>query len=129
MQHDWVQEGGEMRVINVEGVRGSALRSAVRSIYAREVGGCARCVCLLLHSAVCCLLSAVCCTSMTRGDIDMGPDHDPCQRLRGVVLQVALNWRNIEEVVLLSTTCQGSVRSLLWLCSDISACPSTQQTV
>jgi hypothetical protein len=111
-----------MRVINVEGVRGSALRSAVRSIYAREVGGCARCVCSLLHSAVCC-------PSMIRGEITTGPDHDPCRWLHCVMLQVALNWRNIEEVVLLSTTCQGSVRSLLWLCSDVSACRSTQQTV
>jgi hypothetical protein len=42
-----------MRVINVDGVRGSALRSAVRSIYAREVGACmSRCV----LAASCCLL-------------------------------------------------------------------------
>lgn len=32
-----MQEDGEFRVINVDGVRGSALRAAIQSIYAREV--------------------------------------------------------------------------------------------
>ena len=42
-----------MRVISVEGVRGSALRSAVRSIYAREVGACACGLCLMPDFAAC----------------------------------------------------------------------------
>ena len=42
-----------MRVISVEGVRGSALRSAVRSIYAREVGARACDMCFMWDATAC----------------------------------------------------------------------------